>query len=382
MNIVQIADDFISPSSGVSYTVPALSRAMLARGANVTVCSVEPRAEWDTKIEVEYFKADRIPFISKFRSSAALYRHLKAAARNTQIFHSNLMWLAPNIYPEFARRGTSCRHVVSPRGTMSRWALSRSSWKKKLSLMLGQNTALRHADMLHATAPMEYEELRAFGLKQPVAIIPNGLDAPSQEFLNALRRKEKSRNTLLFLGRIHPKKGIEELLEVWARIYSFFPQWELRIVGPLDDYALSEKRKAEKSGIPRVFFAGEALGTDKWKEYANADIFILPTFSENWGMTVAEAMASALPVITTHGAPWEILHKENAGAWIPTGVDALEKTLRTFLEYSPAHLGEMGARGQQWARRELSWHEIAQKMLAAYSYIAGWTEKPEFVITE
>ncbi len=367
-------------SSGPAWSVPALCSALLAHGVVVRMHTLAPLPDRHFDFEVAEYPRHALPD-RRIGRSPKMKRGLHQAAANAQILHNHSLWMMPNIYPAHAVRGTQCRLVVSPRGTFSDWALRRSQWLKRLILALGQRRVLEEAACFHATATSEYEEIRRMRLRAPVAILPNGVDIPSPHFKPQPRNQTRRR--LLFLSRIHPKKRVALLLSAWRNLQLSFPDWELRIVGPDNGrYAMQMQRLAEELGCRRVWFPGAAYGPAKAREYFDADLFVLPTHSENFGMVVAEALAHGLPAVVTKGAPWAGLEAEQCGWWIDMGEAALTECLRDALTRTPAELETMGQRGRDWMRREFCWREIGRKMLLTYEWLLDGGAQPDWVITE
>jgi glycosyltransferase involved in cell wall biosynthesis len=280
--------------------------------------------------------------------------------------------MMPNVYPGQIIAGSHTALMVSPRGTLSAWSLSQRRALKHAFWLLAQARAVRVARCLHATAESEYEDIRRSGLKQPVCIIPNGIDVqPLEPVTKATPRQ------VLFLGRIHPKKGVDMLLHAWLQVEAACQGWELRIVGPDDGgYLPSMQRLAVTLGLERVVFAGPLYGLAKQRAYAQATLFVLPTHSENFGLTVAESLSARTPVIVTTGAPWKDVQKHGAGWWIETGVKPLADTLLEAMRLPPGELMAMGARGRTWMQREYSWSEVARQFADVYEWLASGRESP------
>jgi len=231
-----------------------------------------------------------------------------------------------------------------------------------------------------ATAESEYRDIRARGLRAPVAVIPNGIALPPFP-LN--RKAGAARRRLLFLARLHPVKGVDLLLRAWVALQSQFPDWELQIAGPLDgDYPRSMQALAASLGAQRLAFAGELRGRAKADAYLSADLFVLPTHSENFGMAVAEALAHGVPAVVTNGAPWEGLETERCGWWVERGETSLTGCLREAMTRSSADLETMGRRGREWMLRDFSWAEVARKTLATYAWLLGGGSPPDWVRVE
>jgi len=256
----------------------------------------------------------------------------------------------------------------------------RSRWLKKAVWALGQGSVLRNSACLHATAEMEYRDIRRKGLFAPVAIIPNGIDIPSEQklFKNTCEPRR-----LLFLSRIHSQKGIDILLRAWAMIERQHPGWELHIVGPDNGaYFLQMQALAKDLRIERVTFPGPAYGYEKSQAYWSADLFVLPTHSENFGLVVAEALAHGVPVIVNKSAPWSGLEKEKCGWWVDNGVEALTECLREAMSKSSEELFDMGTRGRQWMKRNFSWERVGKMMHETYEWVLGGGPPPKWVITD
>jgi glycosyltransferase involved in cell wall biosynthesis len=290
------------------------------------------------------------------------------------------MWQMNAVYPGWAAKGRKAKLVVSPRGAFSTWAMNHGSRFKRIFWPLIQHPALVQASCFHATAESECEDIRRLGFKQPVAIIPNGIDVP--EFA---QKKPCDLRTLLFLGRIHPKKGLDVLLRAWAAVMDRFPDWQLLVVGTDTGYGTRGgyleqlKALAAKMEMKRVEFVGPLYGEAKFSAYREADLFVLPTHAENFGMTVAEALAAGTPAIVTKGAPWQGLQTSGSGWWIDIGVDALAASLAVAMAQPPEELTRRGFNGREWMIREFSWHELGKKMDQTYQWLIEGGERPAWV---
>ncbi len=259
------------------------------------------------------------------------------------------------------------------------WALGHKAWKKRIGMALFQRNDLNAARVLIATSSQEYENIRKLGLRQPVALIPNGVDLMiSRVAGDGFPRRPERVRSVLFLSRIHPKKGLLNLMHAWAALAP--SGWRLRIAGPDEGGHLAEVMAlAQRLGIVEsVERVGEVDGERKNEAYRDADLFVLPTFSENFGVVVAEALAHGLPVITTRGAPWADLKAQHCGWWIDIGVEPLVDALRTAMALGDEERRAMGERGREYVRR-YDWSAIAGDTVAVYSWIVGRGPLPKCV---
>lgn len=377
MRVMHVVPGIAEQASGPSYSVPALAAALQPHCESVQVhvlAPAEPRGpRLDLRIHPAWNVARHLGF------SPTMSRALRADAPAADVMHNHSLWMMPNVYPARAVKGTACVLVTSPRGTLSPTALRRSAWRKRVMWWLCQGEAVRASHCLHATAEQELRDIRAAGLRGPVAVIPNGVDVPPLADEPSPSSKHGLR-TLLFLSRIHPIKGIETLLHAWHEVESSMPDWELAIVGPGDpNYVHALRQLAKQLGLRRVRFAGPMFGREKSETFRQADLFVLPSHSENFGMAVAEALAHGVPAIVTRGAPWSHLKTHDCGWWVEDDATALANCLRESLRASRDELRAKGQRGRAWMQDEFSWPRIAAAMLETYNWLVGGGSPPSFV---
>lgn len=380
MKVIQNVAGIDGESSGTSYAVPGLCRALKRNEVDVTLLAPGKIPDLDYGFSVHGFERNDFPFVTLGRATGML-RYLRQNVHSVDVVHTNGLWLMTNVYPYWATRKTGCKFVIQPHGTLSRWALRNSRWKKRLFGWVMQYDAMRHADMWVATADTEYEDIRRLGYRQPVCVLPNGIDLPSEKEVEAMKVGRTSRRRMYFLSRIHPKKNVDLLLKVWARLEHKFPDWDLSIVGPDkgNPYADAMKGLAKGLGCRRVSFEGEIIGEAKLKFVAKSECVVLPTFSENFGMVIAEALACGVPAICSHGAPWEGLNTEKCGWWVPTTEQDFERALSEAMLKSREELVAMGGRGREWMQRDFSWDGIGMKMKVAYEWLCNGGECPKWV---
>jgi glycosyltransferase involved in cell wall biosynthesis len=363
--------------------VPRLCQALATAGAEVRMLSVagDNRCGIDLDNDAsDCFLQDwpHIPVLRDLRHSSSLARALHKLAPKVDVIHDHGLWLMPNVSAGRAALLARKPFIVTPHGMLASAALAFSRVKKRIFWALLQGEVVRRAACIHATSEQEHDEIRDFGLINPVAIVPNGIDLP-EPGAGSISNTTAGR-IVLSLGRIHPKKGLDRLVHAWAKVEASYPDWRLRIVGP-DELghigklaALAMELKAR-----RISFEKSVSGDAKIAAYQQADLFVLPTLNENFAITVAEALAAGTPVIATKGAPWQGLGREGCGWWIDHGVEPLAAALARAMEMTPEALQAMGVKGRAWMARDFSWDRVACDILDVYRWLSSGGEPPSTV---
>lgn len=375
MNIIHAMPDIDKEASGPSYSVVRLCESLIGLGEQSSIALIGEHA---SNQFIHGFPAGVGP--ARLGNSPAMHRWLKrtVAVGNVDIVHNHSLWMLPNVYPGWVTKGRAIPYVVSPRGTLSKWAMQSGSKVKRFFWPAIQKPSINHAACFHATADAEYEDIRRMGFKQPVAVIPNGIDLPATK-----KRLARPTRTLLFLGRLHPVKGVDFLLKAWRVLESEFPDWNLRIVGPTGNETAASLIELSRSlALKRVTFSGAVYGSDKFDVYQDADLYVLPTHSENFAVTVAEALACATPVVVSQGAPWRGVELNKAGWWPEIGEQPLLLALRSAMSLSREALGDMGENGRHWMENDFSWMGISQKMRDTYLWLRGQGDRPPCVVID
>jgi glycosyltransferase involved in cell wall biosynthesis len=245
--------------------------------------------------------------------------------------------------------------------------------------LAGQARALRAASCFHATAEHEADYVLGLGLRAPVAVVPNGVTIPD---LTKVRRRPLVGRTLLYLARVHEKKGVDILLRAWRNVQDQFGDWNLLIVGPDDGgYLPKMKNLSAEISTRRVSFVGKVPESEKSVYFRSAELYVLPTHAENWGVSIAEALAHGMPAIVGRGAPWSGLESHGCGWWIEPRVDALTETLRTALAMSSQDLTSRGELGRRWVEESFSWGRVAGMMREVYLWLLDRGPRPQCVHT-
>jgi glycosyltransferase involved in cell wall biosynthesis len=293
------------------------------------------------------------------------------------IVHDNGMWLSLNHKVARATHRHQIPRMLSPRGTLDPWAMQYRCFKKRIALALYQRRDLEEVSAFHAASYLEAENIRAQGLRQPIVIIPNGVDlSPTKAKFDA-----NAERIALFVGRLHPIKNLPTLLKAWAKVRP--SGWRLKLAGSDEVGHCAELRALARSLKVEhlVEFCGPVYGEEKEALFADAELFLLISKSENFGVAAAEALATGLPVIASKSTPWSCLEKEELGWWINDSIDSVAATIESVTKLSSDTLRERGQRGRDYARHQFSWSAIGQRFFNAYSWIAGQGDKPVDVLT-
>jgi glycosyltransferase involved in cell wall biosynthesis len=361
---VFVAGTSLLPSyGGPAFSVSRLATALTEAGAEVGLWAPDQSARF----------TQLLPARSSVRRLTGTEAEALDSFGKTDVLHDNGIWLPHNHRLTVLGESRGISRVVSTRGMLEPWAINHKRLRKNLAWCLYQCRDLKQARCHIATGEAEAQNLQHLGLGVPIATVPNGVDVP-EERPQAMgsgteRAVQGGPRTALFLGRIYPIKGLPMLIEAWARVRP--DGWILRIAGP--DEA-SHQKQVEKAvtaaGLGQVVsFTGPLAYGMKKSAFFDAELFVLPTHSESFGIVVAEALAHGLPVLTTTGAPWSILPSSGCGWWVDATVDGIAEGLRQATTLGPETLWSMGAKGRALVSRQFGWKRIADLMLSTYQAV-------------
>lgn len=281
------------------------------------------------------------------------------------IVHVNCCWMPACAAVQRIAQKRGLKVVLTPHGMLEPWIIKRHYWTRKVpALWLYQKAAVQKADCVQATAESERDNLLKLGYNSNIKVVRLGIDAESIE----MKRSWKKSRQILFLSRVHMKKGINFLIEAAAALRAELQGYNILVAGEGDaDYVAEMKRMIADNGLQDIVqLIGGVYGDEKWRLFQTSDFFVLPTHSENFGLAIAESLASGTPVITTVGTPWNDLNDTNSGAWIEIGTQPLIDTLKRFLSISDEELETMGMNGRKLIETKYSANVMAEEMMKVY----------------
>lgn len=312
------------------------------------------------------------------RSNGSGIRNFPLSKNAQYVVHVHGLW-TPFVWRayRFARKN-KLPLVFSPHGMLEPWAMNHKALKKKTAWFLYQKRILNRADMLVVNSNKELVTVRAMGLTPPVAVIENGVDVAD---LDQSSGSDFSEKVVLFLSRLSPVKGVPDLIEAWSLLPAGHG-YELRLYGHADPGYEAELRRLihefKVEGSVRLF--GPVFGQDKWRAYQGASFFVLPSYSENFGIVVAEALWSGVPVITTNATPWECLAREGIGWQVDNDPRQLRDALLAALRIEDEERKEMALRASVYAKENFNWSNVVDKYIVAYQWlVGGGAQKPKWI---
>lgn len=373
MKVLTFVSDIDNRSGGPSRSVPMLVRGLAEVGVDITLMTMQTEQMNSHALEGSSAK---LKALKEFDKTAVEQYVLDEKFDLIQI---QSMWDPKyHMLVKIAQKH-NIPYLITPRGMLEPWSLTQSKWKKKIAMLLYQKSDLNKAACIFTTAEMEAKHVHELGVHVPCSVIPNGIETegyPCRTSIDVVKKQ------VLFLSRIHIKKGIELLIDAWKKIIDNFQGWKLVIVGNGEpEYIESLSQRILSLGLTdSVEIKEPVFGAAKLELYQSSALFVLPSFSENFGMVIAEAMSCGVPALTTTNCPWEILNETNTGWCIDLSVENLEKTLRKALAMEPDKLYVMGQRASKLVFENFNYRNVAARTKELYEWILGKDNKPSHII--
>jgi len=367
-------------AGGMFESVRNLTRAVKERGRySVSVVGLEdPETERDSALWLD-IKTEACPVAGPYSFGYAPRMARALEANRPQIVHVHGLWIYPSVVA--ARWSGTCKpYVVSPHGMLDSWALRNSGFKKSVCSALYENRHLRGASCLHALNQAEASAIRDYGLINPICVVPNGVE-PS---VGAPLRQVGGRKTLLYLGRLHPKKGLTSLIEAWsvARSQPEASDWHLKIAGwDQNNHEFELRALVSKFGLhSSVTFSGPQFEDRKDTCFSEASAFVLPSLSEGLPMTVLEAWSWQLPVLMTPQCNLPEGGTAKAAIMMDPNPMSILNALRALFKMSTVERDQVGAMGLKLVEDRYQWPKIGHQMTDVYNWLLGHGPKPDCVI--
>ena len=375
MKICIFTESIDKKDGGPSRSVPILARGLAEAGVDVTLMAVE-----SDEMNTHLLEGTSV-VLKKVTPTASQAKYMELlSSGNYDIIHSQCIWVPSYHKVAVAARKLNIPLIITPRGTLEPWSLKQKMWKKRLAMLVYQKKDLQKAAAILATADMEAEHVRDLGINPPIAVIPNGIDVTEYQCrpADSLQTVKKQ---IIFLSRIHQKKGIEILINVWEKMCVDYPEWNVVIAGNGDEGYIKQLKAviASKGLADVVKIIPPIFGEAKHKLYMESSLFVLPTYSENFGMVIAEALACGVPVVTTNGTPWQELNEEKIGWCVDLSEDNIETAIREAISMPAEGLFAMGQKGSKHINANYLYTSVAKKNIALYKWILSGGQQPEFM---
>jgi glycosyltransferase involved in cell wall biosynthesis len=378
-------------AGGLFQSVRGLAKAVASADATPNVFGISD--EKSTVDSLEWRPLSVHTFQPRFRAWGYSNQLLPSLLRaDLDILSTHGLWKYCSVASHQWHRRTGRPYIVHPHGMLERWALQNAKWKKQIAALLYENTHLRDAACLRALCEAEAQSIRAYGMRNPVCIIPNGVDLPDLVESSALeveslpfQKFAQGRKVLLYLGRLHPKKNVANLVRAWKQTLESHPltpeNWVLVIAGwDQGGYERELKKLSSDDGLPAsVSLLGPLFGQEKEAAYRVCDAFILPSLSEGLPMAALEAWAYAKPVLMTPECNLPEGFAAGAALQVGTTPEQIAAGLKQLAEMSDDDRRAMGACGRTLVATKFSWPQIGEQMRSVYDWVLGGGATPQSV---
>lgn len=361
MHVLLATQSCLPSYGGPAFLVCRLAHLLTRQGHSVTVWAADGSAVAHPQLAEE-------PAITRLNGRI---EHAFTRSERYDVVHDHGIWLP--FHHRLARlaQAREIPRVVSIHGMLDRWCFEHKPFKKRIAWRLYQRADLQSAAAHHVTALPEKENVERFALRVPVELIPLGVDLPAAELAARRPRSGPDRRVAAYLGRLHPVKGLPLLLEAWATVRP--ENWELRIAGPNEagHRQVLERIVSELDLRVAVSFVGAVTGAEKEAFLSAADLFVLPSRSESFGLSIAEALSYAVPVLTTTATPWSVLDSAGCGWSVDPDVSGVTKGLADATSCLEDELRQMGRIGRDWVECHLQWGDVADQFVSLYRRAAA-----------
>lgn len=380
--IENIADEYGGPANSLPNLLDAIRRELSIESMIYSIS----RSDNENNEFIERFSISWFNFkgtgLNKIRYSKGLRKKLVEDIRGGDILFSNNLWNYPAYLAYNVSRKNNIAHIISIRGALYPWSLSQGAFRKKIALFFFQKAALQNASLIHVTCYEEHDAVRELGITTPIAIVPHGINYDDYQNLtkksNAIAslKLRDDKKYILFMSRLHKKKGLDVLLDIWPDLAKKNPNWCLLVVGPdYSGYAARISQLSIDQGVQHnIKVLGMLTGRQKKNAFACSEFFVLPSHSENFGVVIGEALASGLPTISTTGTPWAEIATHKCGKYITLTPENLSHSLQEMMMLDESSLEVMSDNGKSLIKERYTWSAQALKFGKALEFVL--TGKP------
>ncbi len=386
MKILFVIPALGSVYGGTSQCVLSLAESLGDRSIEVDIVTTNANGSsrlnvpMQTWIQQGSYRVQYFPYwhLADYKISWPLTLWLINNVDSYDLVHTNVIFSYANLPAHVACKIKKIPYIMTPHGMLEPWALAYKSWKKQLYFNLFEKPFLKRASAIQALASTEAQNLQSLELKSPLLIIPNGIhqkdfeQLPEPEIFYQQFPETRHKKLILFLGRIDPKKGLDLLATAFAKVQTQFPNTHLIIAGP-DNVNFSPTVKQwlqENQCLEAVTFTGMLSGLLKYAALAASSIYVAPSYSEGFSVSVLEGMAAGLPCVITTGCNFPEAAKENIALVVDINAEAIADGLLKFLENTEA-AQTMGTRARQFIFDHYTWEQISKRLINAYQKITN-----------
>ncbi|UJB69818.1 glycosyltransferase [Acaryochloris sp. 'Moss Beach'] len=384
MRLLVVVPALGSVYGGPSKSVIELAQSLGKSSINVDVIATNangdsvldvPLGQW---IQKDHYRVQYFPYwgIGDYKLSLPITSWLFRHIRDYDLVQTNAIFSVPILPAYLACRWNNIPYVVIPRGMLEPWALSYKAWKKRIYYDLFEKPALMRASAIQMLASTEAKQIRPLNLEVPLIISPNGIHPQAFEILPSAEEffwkfpETQNKKLILFLGRIDPKKGLDLLSQAFGKIKHQFSDAHLVVAGPdnIGFLSMAQQYFTDANCLSAVTFTGMLTGTLKYAALAAADVYVAPSYSEGFSMSVLEGMVSGLPCIISTGCNFPEAETAKAAHVVEPNPDAISSALLHCL-HNPEESKQMGDLARQFILANYTWDKITAQLIEVYSAI-------------
>ena len=380
MKVLQTINSMSAAAGGIATCTYDLVSSMQETSCKVDLVSFVDCESLDSLLGQGESWLIRIPKRSACDISSWITLQKLLTGSKYELFHTNGLWTYINHETCQIARRKHLPYLITPHGMLYPEALARSYWKERIALDVGFKKDIMESSCLHATCVQEMEFLRTFGYNGPVAVIPNPANLP--KYLDQIIARRNKRNVKIFgfLGRLHPRKRVENILYASSLIKDDSDSFEIDIIGSGDlEYESFLRAEVKRLRLNNVRFRGFLKGQEKYEALATMTCLFVPSDFENFGMIITEALSVETPVVASTGTPWKDLNENQCGWWCGCSSEEIAEIMKLLLNMPDDKIKFMGENGRKLVIERYSPLTIAGQMRDLYNYILNGGSKPSFI---